>query len=457
MANNYLPVGDMALLGAGAGGILGGLYAPKGKTMRRILGGAAVGGLGGAGMAAGNNLTSGMFEGVGSSEPTIPNVVLPKLVGLGGAYTGLHLGNKAYREFEEDLEGKKKDKPKKEKAVKEKEKTASVEKALFNNVLVPRTNTMSTTNLPPEDYKSISAVAKRMLLSSLAGAGVGGLAGAYSAEKGKKFKGALRGASFGAPVGLFANEGLRTGTGFSDIALSAKPYNELSGGQKTMHLAAPYAGAGLGALIGTRLGHQQAEGMDKILADQEAKAKKEKAVKEKEKTAAYKFGSNILPGAGLGAALGGLYGLASPGDEEEYDETGRLIRKQPRSRLSAMLRGAVGGGLLGGAGGVVADHYAPNASSNAYDFARGLFTGKSQRELTRGDNVAKLTPMGQSVDRQAMSIGRRNNPNAMRAFTMRNGVNPFQPPAKNEARFVSLGPNGFEIDNVPDITLPAAQ
>ena len=296
MPNNYLPVGDMAMLGAGAGGILGGLYAPKGKTMRRILGGAAVGGLGGAGMAAGNNLTSGMFEGMGSSEPTIPNVVLPKLVGLGGAYTGLHLGNKAYREFEEDLEGKKKDKP-----------------------------------------------------------------------------------------------------------------------------------------------------------------KKEKAMKEKEKTAAYKFGSNILPGAGLGALAGGLYGLAAPGEEEEYDETGRLVDRKPRSRINAALRGALGGGLLGGAGGVVADHYAPNASSNAYDFARGLFTGKSKSELTRGDNVAKLTPAGQSVDRQARTIGQRNNPNATRALTMRNGVNPYRPPAKNETRPVSIGPNGFEIDNAPDIELPAAQ
>ncbi len=137
-------------------------------------------------------------------------------------------------------------------------------------------------------------------------------------------------------------------------------------------------------------------------------------MKEKEKTAAYKFGSNVLPGAGLGAALGGLYGFAAPGSEEEYDDEGRLMSKQPRSRLAAMLRGALGGGLLGGAGGVAADQYAPNATNDAYNFARGLFTGKSKAELTRGDNVAKLTPMGQSVDRQARTIGQRIKAPALR-------------------------------------------
>lgn len=49
---------------------------------------------------------------------------------------------------------------------------------------------------------------------------------------------------------------------------------------------------------------------------------------------------------GIGAGLGGLYGLVNPGEYE--DETGNVRR---RGRLSGALRGALGGGALGGLAG----------------------------------------------------------------------------------------------------------
>lgn len=49
---------------------------------------------------------------------------------------------------------------------------------------------------------------------------------------------------------------------------------------------------------------------------------------------------------GIGAGLGGLYGLINPGEYE--DETGNVRR---RGRLSGALRGALGGGALGGLAG----------------------------------------------------------------------------------------------------------
>jgi hypothetical protein len=61
-------------------------------------------------------------------------------------------------------------------------------------------------------------------------------------------------------------------------------------------------------------------------------------------------------GALGGAALGGLAGLMSPGQ----DANGNT-----RSRFGAAMRGALGGGVAGGLGGAAMGHFAPGMTQQA--------------------------------------------------------------------------------------------
>jgi hypothetical protein len=95
---------------------------------------------------------------------------------------------------------------------------------------------------------------------------------------------------------------------------------------------------------------------------------------------AYEFGTNVkraflgdytMPvgvGGAAGAALGGMAGLANPGEEDEYDSRGNVIGKKRKSRLGSALSGAmtglVGGGMAGGA----AQHF-----GNVNEYLQGLF------------------------------------------------------------------------------------
>jgi hypothetical protein len=78
-------------------------------------------------------------------------------------------------------------------------------------------------------------------------------------------------------------------------------------------------------------------------------------------------------GAGLGAGAGALSGLINPGEEDEYDNQGRVVGRRQRSRLGAMMRNALMGAGVGGvAGGVLgyaspATRYAVNATRAAAD------------------------------------------------------------------------------------------
>jgi hypothetical protein len=63
-----------------------------------------------------------------------------------------------------------------------------------------------------------------------------------------------------------------------------------------------------------------------------------------------------LGGATLGAGIGGIAGLINPGEEDQYDDNGRVIGRKQRSRLSAALSGALMGGVGGGAVGAGAQY-----------------------------------------------------------------------------------------------------
>lgn len=84
--------------------------------------------------------------------------------------------------------------------------------------------------------------------------------------------------------------------------------------------------------------------------------------------------NQYLPAAGVGAAagagLGALGGLINPGEEDEYDDQGRVVGRKQRSRFGAMLRnalmGAGAGGIVGGAGSALLPQYVDPQVRNFY-------------------------------------------------------------------------------------------
>ena len=95
-------------------------------------------------------------------------------------------------------------------------------------------------------------------------------------------------------------------------------------------------------------------------------------------------------GGVAGSALGGLHGLISPGQEEVYDEHGQSAGTKQRNRFAAGLRGAFWGGLGGAGLGAGADYVAPGVTKSIHDFGRRMYTGKTQPELNKQDNVARM-------------------------------------------------------------------
>lgn len=101
-------------------------------------------------------------------------------------------------------------------------------------------------------------------------------------------------------------------------------------------------------------------------------------------------------GAGVGAGMGALGGLINPGEEDEYDDEGRVIGRKQRSRFGAMLQNALMGAGVGGLAGGAAQHFAPNQTNQALDYVRSLFAPQ------------QMTPKQQVLHTNAMNIaGRR--------------------------------------------------
>lgn len=133
-----------------------------------------------------------------------------------------------------------------------------------------------------------------------------------------------------------------------------------------------------------------------------------------EKVAASIDWKNILAGAGrgglAGAALGGLHGLVMPGEEEEYDDYGRVIGKKQRSRFGAAIRGALSGGVLGGGTGALMNYAQPGLVGAIYDSLRRGVSGKTQAQLNTADNVARMKPEQRRLhDMYLQSVERTKN------------------------------------------------
>jgi hypothetical protein len=80
------------------------------------------------------------------------------------------------------------------------------------------------------------------------------------------------------------------------------------------------------------------------------------------------IGRTAGQGAALGVGMGGLAGLIAPGEEDDYDDNGNVVGKKKRNRFAAMLRGALGGGAIGGLGGAAAQGFAPRLTNAVKSF-----------------------------------------------------------------------------------------
>ena len=116
--SDKVPLSTSTAVGAGLGGLIGALRAPKGKMLKYTLGGAGIGGLSGLGSGVGYNLLNFPAAGTPAGDTNGASMLratrLPLALG-GGALAG-HLGNKLYDEVEHHIP-EKKDKKEKQSAL----------------------------------------------------------------------------------------------------------------------------------------------------------------------------------------------------------------------------------------------------------------------------------------------------------------------------------------------------
>jgi hypothetical protein len=200
-------------IGAGLGGLYGAFTAPPGRGLLSTLRGAAVGGLGGAGFSAALHPDAELQDGsksirfnpfaAGSIGLSLANKVIPKLPEQEEKYPDpKDYGDDSAPEDTRTYSKKPKDKKKKDAPMNDKDnkdpKKAKGEKQA-------------------DALAAMGGGLAGLLSGGLGGLGVGGLyglvSGAYNAERGKKFQGALRGLRRGAVGGVSIGGGLGLGAG----------------------------------------------------------------------------------------------------------------------------------------------------------------------------------------------------------------------------------------------------
>ena len=153
-------------------------------------------------------------------------------------------------------------------------KQASIESLLFSNPYVPRAADFGTSprasQLPDNSGVRLPA---NLPLWMLTGGGAGSLIGAVRAEKGKRLRGALRGGAIGSAAGFFGGMAATPAAEMGDLEMAyhRKPHTEFSTPARVGTVAAPYALAGAGALLG---GHVMADGYDKAVQHGEEATRK---------------------------------------------------------------------------------------------------------------------------------------------------------------------------------------
>jgi hypothetical protein len=485
-------IGGASVAGAGLGALLGALRAPKGKMLKYTLGGAGIGGLAGAGSAAGYNLIPNRDYDGPTSLAKLP-------LALGGGALAGHLGNKLYDEVEEYIP-EKKDKKQEKKQEKEAAGSGGVlgrflaaaatvggAGAALNSAAKKRLP--PTGNTPPINTPTIAenAAARRREIDGLIKANSAHEFGQKAAAGGmwgkalgmaSKAMGAVPAAATATSKTLAQtpNQAAQKAMLAARSQLKPQPGQmRLSSGQRVSWQQAPGAPKGVGgfandsapmvrnpvqstlldpqngyvprrdalAAVGARAANRHAlkqigvvgglsagnvmlnsalqraqqpepvvspamKNLFQNMRPAEAPAADSVTVKA---NSAREFGQKLafnidlsmfkdptIGGAALGAVAGGVHGLINPGE----DENGKT-----RSRFGAMLRGALGGGALGTAGGAAIGHFAPNLPRDIYNFGRRTLTGKNQAQLNMADNVSAMTPQQQALHARAMQPFRK--------------------------------------------------
>lgn len=233
-----------------------------------------------------------------------------------------------------------------------------------------------------------------MAYYGLGGAGAGALLGAALGRKGKRGQGALLGAGLGGGAGMLAHYlannktaaekqaiigtalGLVGHTAYKGLVGDFNKNKKTDEEEEKVALEIPTALRSAGGAIAGGLGG--AAGYLKNNYD-----KLPQAVR-----------SGIGMGGIGGAALGGLAGLVAPGENVEYDEMGREVKRNPRNRFGAMMRGALGGGLAGAGAGAAAGHFAPQQTQQTADYFRQQGHNLHQKYLMHQLQRQKVAPEG---------------------------------------------------------------
>lgn len=235
-----VPLGTSTAVGAGLGGLIGALRAPKGKMLKYTLGGAGIGGLTGLGGGVGYNLLNYPAAGTPAGDTNGAGILraarLPMAVG-GGALAG-HLGNKLYDEVESYIPEKKEKKEDVENS--KKKKTEKKSSAL----------SFGEKCAAGVDWKSIMHTG---LGGAALGAGLGGLAGMVApgedanGKRRGRLSGALRGALGGGLVGGGAGaigEAASPGFGRSAYNYANDLYRQLFGRPQQKRVLEPLVNEG---------------------------------------------------------------------------------------------------------------------------------------------------------------------------------------------------------------------
>ena len=370
----------MPAAGAGIGGLIGAARAEKGKRLRTAIGDAGVGGMAGLGFALGGTAggAAGMAMGGKSQSPELQQAANDQnsaaLGGLGagvGAVGAGMLGQKLRKEMEEEYDNN---------------NLMNMGAKIAKDTTMKKTSNFKTLQMLKESPEMLKYLVPRgALVGSLVGAGHGALGG-----KGA-LRGALRGGLTGAGAGAGAGYGGALGmTLTSDIA--GDKFENV--GMGMLNGTAGAVGGGIG---GGLAGNALYDKLEHMYDSRNDKApKKDKPMKTEKKSAASQFGEKLaagfdwksimntgLGGAALGAGLGGLAGLISPGE----DGQGRR-----KSRLSSALSGALGGGLLGGGAAAVGEAVSPGFGQGAYNYANDLY----RQLFGRSNPQAKTLPNSQA-------------------------------------------------------------
>lgn len=88
-------------------------------------------------------------------------------------------------------------------------------------------------------------------------------------------------------------------------------------------------------------------------------------------------------GAGLGAGIGAIGGLINPGEEDEYDDNGRVVGRKQRSRFGAMMRNALAGAGVGGLAGGAASYMSPT-------FRKAVTVGRAALDPANNQEVRAI-------------------------------------------------------------------